>query len=154
MGRYIENYTYDKVGNILKMNHFKANDSTKGWSRTYEYEPDPIRADIPKSNRLIKTTPPGPNEGTRIDYTYDGHGNMMIMPHLYVMEWDFKDQLQATQKQIVNNGSGEKTYYVYDSSGQRVRKITETASGVRKQERMYPQTLFFTIRFFYENITY
>ena len=39
------------------------------------------------------------------------------MPHLPVMEWDFKDQLHATQQQVVNNAPGEKTYYVYDAAG-------------------------------------
>ena len=27
-------------------------------------------------------------------YTYDAHGNMTAMPHLPLMQWDFKDQLQ------------------------------------------------------------
>ncbi len=62
---------------------------------------------------------------------------MTAMPHLKVMEWDFKDQLQATQQQVVNNGPGEKTYYVYDAGGQRVRKVTETQNGKLKDERIY-----------------
>ena len=54
------------------------------------------------------------------------------------MEWDFKDQLQATSKQVVNNGgTPETTYYVYDAAGQRVRKVTELASGQVKDERIY-----------------
>ena len=36
------------------------------------------------------------------------------MPHLPMMEWDFKDQLHATRQQVVNNAPGEKTFYVYD----------------------------------------
>ena len=41
------------------------------------------------------------------------------------MQWDFKDQLQATARQVVNDGTPETTYYVYDAAGQRVRKVTE-----------------------------
>jgi RHS repeat-associated protein len=59
------------------------------------------------------------------------------------MRWDFKDQLQATSQQVVNNGgTPEITYYVYDASGQRVRKVTERQAGpgqtpTRLKERMY-----------------
>jgi RHS repeat-associated protein len=71
-------------------------------------------------------------------YIYDAHGNMIQMPHLQGMEWDFKDQLRATQKQAVSDGnSAEKTYYVYDSAGQRVRKVTERANETPKDERIY-----------------
>jgi RHS repeat-associated protein len=53
------------------------------------------------------------------------------------MDWDFKDQLHATRQQVTNTGRGETTYYVYDSAGQRVRKVTERTSGSRKDERIY-----------------
>ncbi|MGH8537918.1 MAG: RHS repeat-associated core domain-containing protein [Gammaproteobacteria bacterium] len=59
------------------------------------------------------------------------------MPHLTLMQWDFKDQLQATARQVVNNGTPETTYYVYDGAGQRVRKVTERQNGTRKNERTY-----------------
>jgi hypothetical protein len=59
------------------------------------------------------------------------------MPHLPNMNWDFKDQLHATRKQVTNTGRGETTYYFYNSGGQRVRKVTERASGSRKYERVY-----------------
>ena len=42
---------------------------------------------------------------------------MTAMPHLSLMQWDFKDQLQATSQQVVNNGgTPETTYYVYDAA--------------------------------------
>jgi RHS repeat-associated protein len=65
------------------------------------------------------------------------------MPHLPLMQWDYRDQLQATAQQVVNNGGiPETTYYVYDASGQRVRKVTErqAAAGqipTRVKERIY-----------------
>jgi RHS repeat-associated protein len=75
--------------------------------------------------------------GYTAKYTYDAHGNIISMPHLPLMEWDFKDQLHATQRQVDNNGAGEKTYYVYDAGGERVRKVTETQGGKLKEERIY-----------------
>jgi RHS repeat-associated protein len=62
---------------------------------------------------------------------------MLAMPHLPVMEWDYEDQLQSSQRQAVNNGPGERTYYVYDDGGQRVRKVTDRANGTRRRERIY-----------------
>jgi RHS repeat-associated protein len=70
------------------------------------------------------------------------HGYMVAMPHLSALSWTFKEELQATAKQAVNSGIPETTYYVYDSNGQRARKITENSSplgrsGGVKDERIY-----------------
>jgi RHS repeat-associated protein len=67
---------------------------------------------------------------------------MTRMPHLPLMRWDYRDQFQATAQQVVNNGAPETTWYVYDSSGQRVRKVTDRqaaagATPTRMKERIY-----------------
>src|ERR1700730_7019926 len=59
------------------------------------------------------------------------------MPHLPLMQWDFKDELSATSRQFVNAGAPETTFYDYDAGGQRARKITERQNGSRKDERFY-----------------
>ena len=65
------------------------------------------------------------------------------MPHLTLMRWDFRDQLQVTARQAVNAGDlPEATYYGYDGAGQRVRKVTArlSADGVTRtirSERIY-----------------
>ncbi len=139
--RYFEDYEYDGVGNILGLRH--AGGQAERWVRWYQYALD--------SNRLLATRSPGdasklpfysaaPGYGAR--YDYDVHGNMTIMPHLPSMTWDFKNQLQITQRQVVNDPppAGKApvtTYYVYDAVGQRVRKVTERQSGMLKEERIY-----------------
>ena len=40
-------------------------------------------------------------------------------------------------RQVVNAGTPEKTWYTYDASGQRVRKVTKAQSGTRINERIY-----------------
>jgi RHS repeat-associated protein len=134
--RYKEDYLYDPVGNFLSFSHNGG--GTERWVRLYQYAVD--------SNRLLATRSPGEasnlpsyvaTAGYASKYTYDTHGNMTTLPHLSVMEWDFKDQLHASQQQVVNGGTGEKTYYVYDSGGERVRKITELQNGQLKDERIY-----------------
>lgn len=129
MRNYCEAYEYDAVGNILKVIHRASKNGD--WTRRYAYDP--------AGNRLLSTSLPGdPDTGPfSAKYTYDAHGNMTAMPHLAQMEWDFKDQLHSTQQQAVNGGSGEKSFYVYDSAGQRVRKVTERPGGTKKQERIY-----------------
>jgi RHS repeat-associated protein len=64
------------------------------------------------------------------------------MPHLSMMQWDAMNQLSAVSRQVVNNNPlpmtlPETTYYVYDGSGQRVRKVTERQNSTRKNERIY-----------------
>lgn len=129
MGNYAESYQYDEAGNILKMIHTAL---SGGWTRNYQYDP--------ASNRLLLTGNPS---GSLTDaYDYDLHGNMIEMPHLPLMQWDYRDQLHATSRQVVTSGTPETTWYVYDSSGQRVRKVTDNSAGsgqspTLKAERIY-----------------
>jgi len=99
------------------------------WTRSYEYEePSLIEPNLFRSNRLSRTTVNGRTE----TYTYDDHGSMTGMPHLAQMDWDFKDQLQR-----VDLGGGGTAYYVYDATGQRVRKVIERLNGTVQKERIY-----------------
>ena len=132
MRRYRETYEYDRVGNILAMIHRAMVNSQVNeppvWTRRYNYGSD--------NNRLLGTSLPGDAEGTfSASYDYDEHGNMTTMPHLPKMEWDFKDQLHKVTLQRVNDGDGTTAYYVYDASGQRVRKVVEKGAG--REERIY-----------------
>ena len=122
------------MGNILTMIH-QANGGS--WTRRYDYAEN--------SNRLQSTSLPGDDSlgPYSAQYEYDAHGNMTRMPHLPLMQWDFKDQLHASSKQVVNDdGTPEITYYVYDAGGQRVRKVTERTAPAgetptRMKERIY-----------------
>jgi RHS repeat-associated protein len=126
MRRYREHYRYDAVGNILEVIHSAAGGD---WRRHYRYDES---HDHP-NNRLTST-----HVGELLErYSYDANGNMTRVPHLHAMAWDFKNQLHATQTQAVNGESGQKTYYVYDRTGQRVRKITERGGGAKAHERIY-----------------
>lgn len=144
MGRYLERYVYDAVGNFLEMQHRGSDAAHSGWTRTYAYNETSQLEPGKQSNRLTSTTIGGNTETySAAGDGYDAHGNMLRMPQLQVMQWDFKDQLQATSQQVVTNGgTPETTYYVYDAAGQRVRKVTErqAPSGqtpTRLKERIY-----------------
>ncbi|HKX27954.1 MAG TPA: SpvB/TcaC N-terminal domain-containing protein [Blastocatellia bacterium] len=133
MRRYHEMYSYDPVGNFLQLIH-EAVDGN--WTRSYSYnEPSLIESD--RQNNRLSSTEVGSNNKITEAYAHDEHGNMIEMPHLPLMQWNFKDQLSATSRQVVNNGTPETTYYVYDGAGQRTRKVTERQNGTRKNERVY-----------------
>jgi RHS repeat-associated protein len=60
------------------------------------------------------------------------------------MQTDFKEQVRMTRRQAIDDSdedgvqrAGERTWYVYEASGQRVRKVTELANGQIKDERRY-----------------
>lgn len=126
---YTQRYRYDPAGNIRQMEH-QANGDV--WIRGYEYETD--------NNRLTHTT----IDGNTFSYPHHPtHGFMTGMPHLPLMQWNFKEELQAVSKQRrIDGGTPEITYYVYDSEGQRIRKVTETQAApgetpTKKSERLY-----------------
>jgi len=146
MGRYCEAYVYDEVGNILDMIHRRSCLGAASWRRSYTYNETSQLENSKESNRLTSTTVSGLDEiYSTADNGYDAHGNMLKMPHLQPMQWDFQDRLMMTQRQQLTNEPdeegeerhGERTWYVYDAAGQRVRKVTQLANGNLKDERIY-----------------
>ncbi|HEY1527904.1 MAG TPA: SpvB/TcaC N-terminal domain-containing protein [Candidatus Angelobacter sp.] len=143
VGTYTEQYQYDVVGNFLQFIHRGASPSNPGWTRSYTYSETSLVEPGKMSNRLSSTAVSG-SQSLNEPYFYDLHGNMTSMPQLQAMQWDFKDELLVTQRQAVNASDAdgilhqaERTYYVYDSFGQRFRKVTESAAGIKKKERFY-----------------
>lgn len=151
MDRYCECYEYDAVGNIMEMIHRVSCLGAVSWRRSYAYDETSQLDNGKKSNRLTSTTIGARDEtySTNGD-GYDPHGNMVRMPHLKVMQWDFKDQLRMTQRQAVNPSDvegatrhGERTWYVYDSNGQRVRKITDRAAVQGREPNRMKERIYF-----------
>lgn len=145
MGTYLERFIYDAVGNFLEMQHHGTDPVHSGWIRSYSYSESSLLESGRQSNRLTGTTIGTTTETySALGDGYDDHGNMLRMPQLQEMVWDFKDQLQMTRRQAVSaddtegaKHQGERTFYVYNSAGQRVRKVTELATGQIKEERIY-----------------
>lgn len=137
MGRYLQQYVYDRVGNLLEMTHSGSDPTQPGWKRTFTYSEQSLLEPDKTGNRLTGTAIGSASEIYSVSQSgYDAHGNMLSMPHLPVMRWNYRDQLEATSQQVAG-GTPETTYYVYDAAGQRVRKVTERQSGTRKEERLY-----------------
>ncbi|XXT35724.1 toxin TcdB middle/C-terminal domain-containing protein [Sorangium sp. So ce448] len=116
---YTEQYFYDAVGNIQRMEHLAGAGT---WIRRYSYEMT--------SNRLVSTFGDPEDEPSSPMYPHDAHGNMTAMPHIAALTWDENDQLRSTDL----DGGGV-VYYTYDAFGQRVRKVWEHNGLV--EERIY-----------------
>ena len=131
LGTYNETYAYDEVGNMLAMTHAGSDPASPGWTRTYTYNETSLIDASVMGNRLSSTAVGSTTEA----YGYAGSagltGNMTAMSYLSLVQWNYKDQLQATatQKVTATGSTPETTYYVYDSGGQRIRKITERATS-------------------------
>jgi RHS repeat-associated protein len=144
---YTQYYEYDQLGNIKKLQHVTPT-SSYNWTRNFEYDGN--------TNRLTKHDA----SQTEDSYTYDAHGNMLSMPHLQAMHWDFKDQLIGVNMSACKNNLEEgetqpescpatcppitdqalctdiqAAYYVYDANGVRVKKVVK--KGIIREERYY-----------------
>jgi RHS repeat-associated protein len=137
MGSYIERYVYDSVGNFLQMQHRGSDPAHPGWTRRYMYNETSLIEAVKHSNRLSSTQVGNGITSPPETYEHDAHGNMVHMPHLGAgmtgpnMHWDYEDQLRHTDL-----GGGGAAWYVYDASGQRVRKVWEKSPGLT-EERIY-----------------
>ncbi len=120
MQRYQQQYIYDAVGNILQMAHNagKGVFSNK-WTRVFSYN---------AFNNQLTHTQTGPDIS---NYGYDEHGNMNNLQNgSFAISWDYADQLKQ-----LDLGGGGTAYYVYNGSGQRLRKIIENGPIIK--ERIY-----------------
>ena len=137
LARYVEQYVYDPAGNLLQMRHRGADAAHPGWTRRFHYHETSLIEPGKSGNRLSSTQTGVAPGAAREEYRHDAHGNMVAMPHLGVgageanMHWDYADNLRRIDK-----GGGGRAYYVYDSSGQRVRKVWEK-SPCCIEERIY-----------------
>ncbi len=124
MRLYTESYDYDSVGNILQMTHRAPDQQQASWTRRYQYAND--------SNRLTATT--DDNDQFNLAYNHDAAGNITLMSHLPTIVWD-----HANRMVHANRGNPGEVYYyfTYDSSGQRIRKVTADEDGNLKKERTY-----------------
>ncbi len=119
---YIQKFQYDKAGNIERIEHSNSLGTTVR-NQTYATQ----------SNRLIMSSAGCTNENNAIPH--DANGNILQLPHLEEMIWDYKNQLVEVQ---LNAGTHpDKAYYQYDSQGQRMRKTVVKNNGSRVAERIY-----------------
>ncbi|EWC44292.1 hypothetical protein DRE_01118 [Drechslerella stenobrocha 248] len=121
--RYIETYRYNDAGSIMSMKQETLEDiGVTGWTRTFSYNHPSLIDPSDCNNSLSACTVGGKSE----TYERNTSGCIIKMPNYSTLEWDFNDRLRSVSTQVVKKDKvPETTYFVYDSDGERVRKVTE-----------------------------
>jgi RHS repeat-associated protein len=111
---YTERYQYDSVGNMLSLQHQNA---TGGFTREF--------ALAVETNRL-ETLTIGP---TGFAYTYDARGNLTGETTSRHFEWGYSDRMKVYRTQTDGAEPSIHAHYLYDSEGQRVKKLVRRQGG-------------------------
>lgn len=112
---YAETYRYDAVGNLVRLRH--TNRGT-AWARQF--------ALFPGTNRL-RTMGSGADSFT---YTFDQCGNMTDESTSRHFDWDYGNRMKAYRTQVGNEEPSVYVQYLYDPSGERVKKLTRRQGGI------------------------
>ena len=140
MTRYVERYQYDSAGNIQKMQH--ESEAWHSWTRRYRYNEQSLVDSHQFNNRLSETQV----GSSTVEYCYEGlpgkHGNMTSLPGIPQLSWNFRDQLRSTCRQPggAEGPAHEITWYVYDDTGKRVRKVLEQPDTKSSSARKIKET--------------
>ncbi|KAF5617829.1 insecticidal toxin complex [Fusarium tjaetaba] len=143
--RYTEEYQYDDADNITQVKHH-AGPKGQMWVRSYAYEEKSLVKEGEAGNRLSYTSKSGQTEkwtygdGTSTGFT----GSVIAGGGMHSMDWDPFSRLKSCSRQIKKSGTPETTWYVYNSEGRRVRKVTERSSSGSEDLRKLKETFFFS----------
>ncbi|MFL1526358.1 RHS repeat-associated core domain-containing protein [Pseudomonas sp. O230] len=126
---YTRIYTYDVAGNLELMQHLA--DSGNRTERT---------AIAASSNRSLPERTDGklPNDND-IAAGYDVNGNRMTLQPGQDLLWNLRNQLRQVDRVVREDEPDDTEIYLYDGSGQRLRKIRQTYTGTltRTHETRY-----------------
>jgi RHS repeat-associated protein len=106
---YAETYEYDKVGNIVQLQH----DANRNFAL------------VSGSNRLATITI---GQAT-FHYSYDRSGNLVQETTSRHNEWDYSDRMRVYRTQVDTAEPSVYAHYLYDSGGQRVKKLVRKQGG-------------------------
>jgi len=139
---YTETYAYDKNGNITLINHFG---NAGSWTRNQT-------CNTPESNKIL-TSKAGCNDENEFQFRHGANGNILSMPHLPEMKWDYANRLTSVELNIKTDVINDRVFYNYDAAGQRVRKVIEHGDS-RVEERLYIGGYEIYRKYSGENITF
>jgi hypothetical protein len=124
---YTQEYRYDSVGNMQSLKHYIVENATeRGFTRKFTLPQDGENAQ--KTNRLSTLTV---RDKTMYSYAYDKSGNLIEEGSLQHFEWDHGDHVRAFYIRSGDTGaSNDYTHYLYDSTGQRVKKLVRISDSV------------------------
>jgi len=137
---YVEKYQYDAADNITKVQHQFAGKLVPGWTKEYKYEERSQIQNETKSNRLSRILIGKITESYRYDGAAGRMGCITSMPGFSCLEWDVFGKLKCISQQRVADLDidPETTWYVYNTNGDRTRKVTERVGGdIKLKETLF-----------------
>ncbi|MCV4282897.1 RHS repeat domain-containing protein [Pseudomonas capsici] len=114
LANYTQTYHYDAGGNLQQLTHV----GSQNHSRTL------VTARQSNHSLLVENDQPPTEED--IAAAFDANGNLL---HLYAgqtLNWDLRNQLHEVRPVVRESGEDDSERYVYDASGQRLRKVRST----------------------------
>jgi RHS repeat-associated protein len=127
--RYRETYSYDKVGNLTRLRHHtQQNGNQGGFTRKFDM--------IPGTNRLHMLSVGNGISPPPSTYMHDDNGNIVKENTERHFEWDHSDRMKVFRNQVEDSEPSMHAHYLYDASGQRVKKL------VRKQGGSFETTVY------------
>jgi YD repeat-containing protein len=106
---------YDAVGNIQQLRHLADGG---GFTRDFE---------VASGNNRLNKLKIGAT--TIYDYDYDANGNITRETTSRHFEWDYADRMRVFRTQIGTSEPTVHAHYLYDTSGQRVKKLVRKQGG-------------------------
>jgi RHS repeat-associated protein len=115
---YRQEYSYDPAGNMTLLKHILIGGSTGALpTRYYDL--------VPGTNRLTAMRV----GTTNYPYHYDAVGNMIMENTERYFEWNHSNRLRTFRVQTANAEPSKHVHYLYDSGGQRVKKLVRKQGG-------------------------
>ncbi len=110
---YTQYYSYDRLGNIQKLQHIGTNDFT----RNFNYI---------NNNNQLQSIDIGM---TNYAFAYDNCGNQTQETTSRHFEWDFGNRLRAFYVQAGTSEPTQYAQYLYDAGGTRLKKLVRMQGG-------------------------
>jgi RHS repeat-associated protein len=111
---YTERYRYDANGNMLQLQH---RNEPGGFTREFTVE---------TANNQLRRMQIGDAD---YGYTFDANGNMRSETTSRHFEWNHSDQMKAFRTQTKGVEPSVHAHYLYDATGQRVKKLVRKQGG-------------------------
>ena len=112
---YRQHYDYDAAGNLLLLRHVGSH----GYTRKMQVAPGSNRA-LPLDTRR-----------NDVDNAFDGAGNLLRLLPGQELHWNLRQQLERISLVVRQLAPHDQERYVYDSAGQRLRKVHQHLVAAR-----------------------
>ncbi|NJL43633.1 MAG: RHS repeat protein [Pseudanabaena sp. SU_2_4] len=108
---YTRNFTYDDGGNLYSIQHQGATPRNRN-----------LTVSNASNRAVVSDLTEKPEE---VDSYFDGNGNQKQMWGLQGITWNYRNNIASVTVIERQNAPSDCEYYVYNSAGNRVRKVTE-----------------------------